>query len=111
MPLLQRISVSRHVHPRSRFIIVSDANTFFIETYLQTRKPPLLPDAIITNQAERTEEGMLKLTPYEHQTRCPMCPRNLCKGDALLRYIEMKGPFKRVFYTGIFIHLRELPVK
>lgn len=100
LPLLQKISTSRNVHPYSRFVVVSDANTFFIETYLQSRKPPLYPDAIITNQAETTEEGFLKLTPYENQCNCPLCPRNLCKGDALLRYIEMKGPFTKVYYSG-----------
>lgn len=100
IPLLQRISTSRYVHPHSRFIIVSDANTFFIETYLQSRKPPLYPDAIITNQAEKTNEGYLKLTPYENQCQCPLCPRNLCKGEALLKYIELKGPFNKVFYSG-----------
>lgn len=100
IPLLQRISASRNIHAHSRLVVVSDANNFFIETYLDSRKPPVVPDAIITNQAEKTDDGYLKLTPYEHQVKCPLCPRNLCKGAALLKYIEWKGPFNRVFYTG-----------
>jgi len=100
IPLLQRIASSRNNNPNSKFVIVSDANTFFIQTYLNSRNPPLIPDAIITNQATKTDEGYLKLTPYEHQQTCPLCPRNLCKGQALQRYIDLKGPFHRVYYTG-----------
>lgn len=99
--LLHRIVAARAASRHdSKLIIVSDANTFFIETFLSSLKPPVIPDAMITNHAEKTEDGFLKLTPYECQTECPFCPRNLCKGSALLRYMERKGPFERVFYTG-----------
>jgi len=100
IPLLQRIAGSRNSSLNSKFVIVSDANTFFIETYLNSKKPPLIPDAIITNQATIAPEGYLKLTPYENQTTCQLCPRNLCKGQALQKYIEMKGPFLKVYYVG-----------
>lgn len=90
----------RALHHRSKLIIISDANTFFIENFLSSLKPPVIPDAMITNQATKTGEGYLKLTPYENQTECPFCPRNLCKGNALVKYIAKKGPFERVFYTG-----------
>ena len=76
---------------------LSDANSFFIDTYLSSF---VTPDALITNQAEKTEEGYLKLTPYECQTECPFCPRSLCKGAALTKYISKKGPFEKVYYTG-----------
>ncbi|ODM95766.1 Pyridoxal phosphate phosphatase PHOSPHO2 [Orchesella cincta] len=98
--LLQRISESRNVHHHSKLVVISDANTFFIQTFLTSRRPPLIADAIITNQADKTDEGYLKLTPYEQQQACPLCPRNLCKGAALERYIELKGPFNKVYYTG-----------
>jgi len=98
--LLQRISASRNVHHHSKFVVISDANTFFIQTFLTSRRPPLIADAIITNQADKTDDGYLKLTPYEQQQTCPLCPRNLCKGAALERYIAMKGPFNKVYYTG-----------
>ncbi|CAL8074499.1 unnamed protein product [Orchesella dallaii] len=98
--LLQTISTSRNTHHHSKLLLISDANTFFIQTFLTSRRPPLIADAIITNQADKTDEGYLKLTPYEQQQACPLCPRNLCKGAALERYIEMKGPFNKVYYTG-----------
>lgn len=90
----------RSLHHGSKLIIVSDANSFFIDTFLSNLKPPVTPDLVITNQADKTEEGFLKLTPFETQTECTFCPRNLCKGTALLKYIGKKGPFQRVYYTG-----------
>jgi pyridoxal phosphate phosphatase PHOSPHO2 len=99
--LLHKIVLARAaLHHNSKLIIVSDANTFFIETFLSGLKPSVTPDAMLTNLAEKTEDGNLKLTPYENQTACNLCPRNLCKGNALLKYISKKGPFERVFYTG-----------
>ncbi len=99
--LLHKIVMARRtLHHDSKLVIISDANSFFIDTYLSSLKPPVTPDALITNQAEKTEEGYLKLTPYECQTECPFCPRNLCKGAALTKYISKKGPFEKVYYTG-----------
>jgi len=99
--LLHKIVMARRtLHHGSKLIIVSDANSFFIETFLSSLKPPVTPDFMVTNHAEKTEEGYLKLTPYETQTECPYCPRNLCKGIALLKYIEKHGPFEKVYYTG-----------
>jgi len=99
--LLHKIVMARRsLHHRSKLIIVSDANSFFIETFLSNLKPPVVPDTMITNQAEKTEEGFLKLTPYESQTDCPYCPKNLCKGSALMKYVEKKGPFEKIYYTG-----------
>jgi pyridoxal phosphate phosphatase PHOSPHO2 len=98
--LLHKIVASRNFNHLSKLIVISDANTFFIETYLSSLKPPVIPDTLITNKAEKTEEGYLKLTPYENQNQCPFCPHNLCKGAALTRYILRKGPFSKVYYTG-----------
>lgn len=42
----------------------------------------------------------LSISPFEFQTECKICPKNLCKGSAILKYMETKGPFTRVFYTG-----------
>jgi len=98
--LLHKIMVARTVRLASKLIIVSDANSFFIETFFSAMKPPIVPDAMFTNKAEKTEEGVLKLTPYECQTGCPFCPRNLCKGGVLSSYMESAGPFERVYYVG-----------
>jgi len=98
--LLHKIDEARTFNKRSKLIIVSDANSFFIDAFLKGLKPPVKPDALITNRAEKTEEGYLKLSPYESQHTCPFCPQNLCKGNALSKYILKFGPFKKVFYTG-----------
>jgi len=98
--LLHKIMVARTVHLASKLIVVSDANSFFIDTFFAGLKPPVVPDAIFTNKAEKTEEGVLKLTPYECQTTCSYCPRNLCKGGVLSSYMESAGPFEKVYYIG-----------
>jgi len=92
--------MNKRQNRRTKLIIISDANTFFIETYFSNQKPPVKLDGLITNKAERSPENYLKLTPYETQEQCPLCPRNLCKGTALMKYIEQNGPFKSVFYVG-----------
>jgi len=98
--LLAKIHASRLQRPRSELLVISDANDFFIESYFTGMQPPLKPDFIISNHADKSNEDYLRLTPYENQTTCVLCPKNLCKGEALLKHIEKQGPFNRVFYIG-----------
>lgn len=99
--LLHRIRVSREErHTRSHVLILSDANSFFIKTIFQHMHPEFIPNEIITNPA-KLHDSHLKVEPYENQTECPFCPKNLCKGKAFESYVEAHGHFDKIYYTGI----------
>ncbi|XP_029110185.1 putative phosphatase phospho1 [Scleropages formosus] len=85
-------------------VLVSDANTFFIETWLRRAGARHQFLKIFTNPASFNEDGRLLLGPY-HAHGCPRCPENMCKQvivrDYLARRTQERGrPFQRVFYVG-----------
>jgi len=110
--LLSRIIEARAEDQSSKLVIISDANDVFIKTLLNKLEPPVLPDLVVTNltqistpnannsDSENAEIPYLKVIPYEDQKECRICPKNLCKGAALLKYMEQEGPFDKIFYTG-----------
>jgi 2,3-diketo-5-methylthio-1-phosphopentane phosphatase len=99
--LLQTITQSTKENPWSKLVIISDANDLFIKTCLSNLSPPVVPDEIITNPSVISQDKpFLQISPYENQTSCPICPKNLCKGTALKKYIQEHGPFTKVFYVG-----------
>ncbi|CAG7723282.1 unnamed protein product [Allacma fusca] len=99
--LLQEIAKSTKENSQSKLVIISDANDIFISTCLSNLSPPVVPDQIITNPAVISMvKPFLQISPYENQNSCPICPKNLCKGSALKKYIESQGPFTKVFYAG-----------
>lgn len=73
----------------SQLIIISDANDVFISSFM--KGIGVEPQVVITNKAQISEEGRLVLTPYEEQKDCVICPKNLCKGAAIQKYIEQVG--------------------
>lgn len=100
-------------------LIISDANDLFITQFLNARVlDPLstnknvqstYPFDIITNTASvstpppmsnNNKTKPFSITPYSLQDHCKICPKNLCKGAALVEYMERKGPYSRVFYSG-----------
>ncbi|XP_023691389.1 probable phosphatase phospho1 isoform X1 [Paramormyrops kingsleyae] len=85
-------------------VLVSDANMFFIETWLCRAGARQLFLKIFTNPASFNEDGRLLLGPY-HAHNCPRCPENMCKQvvvrDYLARRIRERGrPYQHVFYVG-----------
>lgn len=44
----------------------------------------------------KRKHGYIKLRPFEEQKECKICPRNLCKGKALTKYLMTQGPFTHV---------------
>eukprot|EP00300_Choanocystis_sp_HF-7_P008111 c15704_g1_i3.p2 GENE.c15704_g1_i3~~c15704_g1_i3.p2 ORF type:complete len:108 (+),score=21.48 c15704_g1_i3:1113-1436(+) len=82
--------------------ILSDANTFFIDTILEHHKMQHLFSAIVTNPAQFTEQGRLEVRPHqplETPHNCPRCPPNMCKGK-LLQEVLRKPHHERVIYIG-----------
>ncbi|XP_015217520.1 probable phosphatase phospho1 isoform X2 [Lepisosteus oculatus] len=86
-------------------VLVSDANVYFIETWLRAAGAHQLFRLIISNPASFDARGHLVLQPY-HSHSCPRCPANMCKRKIVREYLarraEERGgrPFERVFYVG-----------
>lgn len=85
--------------------VVSDANMFFIETWLEHAGVRPLFRKIFTNPASFDATGRLVLLPF-HSHLCSRCPDNMCKQTILREYLSVRQkerggvPFQRVFYIG-----------
>jgi len=95
---LIRKSVGEH---NAKVIIISDSNSVFINHILQHKKLDHLVDVVFTNPASWTEEGLLEIQPYHHQTHCDLSTQNLCKGTILEDYISSQSvKFSFIGYVG-----------
>ncbi|KAL5579418.1 hypothetical protein UlMin_011860 [Ulmus minor] len=87
--------------------IISDANTFFIETILEHLGLREYFSQINTNPSFVDEEGRLRIFPF-HDFRnsshgCPRCPPNMCKSQIIEKIqaaISTEGKKKRMIYLG-----------
>ncbi|KAI9497808.1 phosphatase phospho-type [Zychaea mexicana] len=89
----------------TRVLILSDANTFFIDVILRAHGVRDLVSDIITNPAYTDDQGRLRINrrilSTEAPHNCPnTCTVNICKGQELDRYIATHGPFRRIMYVG-----------
>ncbi|KAG0174789.1 hypothetical protein DFQ28_004475 [Apophysomyces sp. BC1034] len=90
---------------QTRVVIVSDANTFYIDTILQAYDVRDLVDDIITNPVYTDEQGRWRIqrripaTAPQHSC-ANHCAVNICKGQELDRYIDLHGPFQKIMYVG-----------
>lgn len=86
-------------------VVVSDANTFFIETWLESHGVRHLFRRIFTNPSHFDAKGCLVLRPF-HSHSCQRCPENMCKQAILREYLAEREKerggvgFQRVFYVG-----------
>ncbi|XP_028991098.1 probable phosphatase phospho1 [Betta splendens] len=86
-------------------VVISDANAFFIETWLEHAGVRPLFRHIFTNPASFDRSGRLVVLPF-HSHSCPRCPDNMCKQAILREYLVARQrergapPFQRVFYIG-----------
>lgn len=83
-------------------LVLSDANTVFIEAFMQKHGIRELFDEILTNPAEFDEHERLIVRPYHTPPphKCPLCPPNLCKGMVLEAVRARLGEPHRVIYVG-----------
>lgn len=85
--------------------VISDANVYFIETWLEHAGVRHLFRKIFTNPASFDATGQLVLLPF-HSHSCSCCPDNMCKQVILREYLAGRqkerggAPFQRVFYIG-----------
>ncbi|XP_040969422.1 inorganic pyrophosphatase 2 isoform X2 [Gossypium hirsutum] len=89
--------------------IVSDANTFFIETILEHHGLKECFLEINTNPGFVDQQGRLRIFPHHdftkssHGCQHPSCPPNMCKGIVIERIqasLSMDDPKKTIIYLG-----------
>ncbi|XP_066598508.1 pyridoxal phosphate phosphatase PHOSPHO2-like [Prorops nasuta] len=85
-------------------IIISDANSVFIDHWLKSKNLDHVFTKIFTNPAEITAEGLLKISRYHTQDWCKYSTVNLCKGHILENYIKKRNEkgkyFDHIAYVG-----------
>ncbi|ETW80594.1 hypothetical protein HETIRDRAFT_418592 [Heterobasidion irregulare TC 32-1] len=92
--------------PATTFFCLSNANSVFITTILQSKGLQDLFTEIVTNPAEWDPSGLLKLRrrvdPAGPQHSCKVgCSPNMCKGDELEAFLARHRPdFDRIIYVG-----------
>ncbi|KAI4460247.1 phosphatase orphan 1 2 [Holotrichia oblita] len=84
-------------------IIISDSNTYFIDTWLNKYNLTKNIDKVFTNPANFVND-ILNIQMYHLQTECKMSTKNLCKGRIMEEYIDAQKKdgvtYERVIYIG-----------
>lgn len=80
-------------------VIVSDANSLFIEWLLSIHGLAHCFDRIVTNPAAVVGDRV-RVRHFHRNDACSLCPVNLCKGAVLQAYLRDHPGFARVFYVG-----------
>lgn len=89
-------------HPEKYdMIILSDANSFFIDSYLKANSLENLFPTVLTNPARFSDDGQLLISEFHVQDYCSLSSRNLCKGEALKNYIGKRMLDHNTVYTCI----------
>lgn len=86
-------------------LIISDANTIYIDEISHEKGIKGFITNVITNPAKYNQDGRLEIkrhTTSQDAHSCSRCPPNLCKGRELGKYIDSKLPLKydRILYFG-----------
>lgn len=102
--LLKNLSVGTN-EKQFEVIIISDANSFFINHILEFNNLLHCFKKIFTNTGEFDEKGCLRITGYHQQDWCTLSAENLCKGHVLREYIDERAKlnqieFSRISYVG-----------
>ncbi|CAH0730496.1 unnamed protein product, partial [Brenthis ino] len=79
-------------------LILTDANTVFVNHWLKVHGLQEAITAVITNRAF-WKQDRLYIEPCMNQTTCTRCPSNLCKSIALTQWTKSRG-YSRVVYSG-----------
>ncbi|XP_045382198.1 phosphoethanolamine/phosphocholine phosphatase isoform X2 [Lemur catta] len=84
-------------------ILISDANTFGVESALRAAGHHGLFRRILSNPSGPDARGLLALRPF-HTHSCTRCPANMCKHKVLSDYLRERAHdgvhFERLFYVG-----------
>jgi pyridoxal phosphate phosphatase PHOSPHO2 len=83
-------------------LIISDANTIYIDQISEEKQIKSYINHVITNPAHFDENGRLHIIRHtrDDQHNCIVgCPPNLCKGRELYRFTESKS-YEQLVYIG-----------
>ncbi|CAK1554461.1 unnamed protein product [Leptosia nina] len=79
-------------------LILSDANSVFVNHWIKSHGLQDAITSIITNRAFWQHERLF-IEPCMRQTSCRRCPSNLCKSLALAQYCSDRN-YERIVYSG-----------
>ncbi|XP_063041585.1 probable phosphatase phospho1 [Engraulis encrasicolus] len=102
-PLLNYL---RSLGNRVDCVVMSDANSYFIEAWLSHHKARPLFSQIFTNPSHWDEASRGLVIANHHAHSCARgCPDNMCKQKVIRDFLERrsqqgKGQYRRVFYVG-----------
>lgn len=82
-------------------IILSDSNSFFIDSYLKAKSLANYFPTVLTNPAKFSDDGHLMISEFHVQDYCQLSSRNLCKGEALKNYIGKRMLDHNTVYSCI----------
>lgn len=94
----------RNCHQFADLFIVSDANTDFINAFLEKQGIDHIFTRVISNKP--TKHGRFGVAPfYDFQTQEPhgcsvTCPPNMCKGKIIEEELRLLQDYERVVYLG-----------
>ena len=85
----------------SEAIIISDANTIFIECILQECGVKEVVKEVFSNPAQFEPDGRLRVKRY-HSHSCVTCAHspNLCKGSVLGEYLNANPGYEKIVFVG-----------
>ncbi|KAI1288127.1 Pyridoxal phosphate phosphatase PHOSPHO2 [Halotydeus destructor] len=85
-------------------IIISDANSFAIDTFLEHHGLRSAIAKVFTNGGWFDDDGLLHIEEYHHQDWCTLSAVNLCKGHVLEHYVKERAEdgieFTKICYSG-----------
>ena len=88
---------------KAEAIIISDANSVFIDHILSFHGLKDRINKVFTNPAKFNDEGCLQIEMYHVQDSCSLSNVNLCKGQILETYIEERMKLNVNFTHVVFI--------
>ena len=113
VPVLEgMLQAAEYAHQQgAKLYIVSDANTMFIDAFLQEQNLEHLFETVVSNHAfiddsnNNNNNNRLVVRPYHDFTSqpshgCPFCPPNLCKGGVIQNELQIFQTYDRIIYVG-----------
>lgn len=98
------VDLLKHLDPaKAEAIVISDANSVFINHILNHHGLQDTINRVFTNPAKFNDEGRLEIQMYHVQDSCTLSTVNLCKGQILESYIAERANEDVVFTHVAFI--------
>ncbi|XP_067635703.1 probable phosphatase phospho2 [Eurosta solidaginis] len=106
-PVPSMVEFIKHLYeacdPKYDIIIISDANTIFINDWIAKHSLTKCIKAIFTNSAFIVSSDGLYVQPFNNNNKCPLSPPNLCKRAILEEYVMKRYGLGIKYERVIFI--------